>query len=390
MSINPKRIKTNLETFSFPRLSGTKYEKKAFKIAKKKIKDLNLKYNIQKFKFSTFYSRVYPKITFPLTFWVILSFYLDFSLIFQVSNLAFTSLFFLPFYIITRKPEKIRIGRVLNSQNLYLKLEGNYNSKIKTTNKTEVKNVFFIAHLDSKGQRFIARTRFLSILSYTFSLISLIIVLILREIFLLQISVILNIIGFFPLVINLLSVLILSLNTTNNNSKGVVDDASGVACVLELMNYYKNPENRLNNIDLWFVLTGAEETGTMGIRNFHKIIKDLDTKSSIINNFESLGKSVAVFISKNNLEHNPGFYELFERKAANYNFRTQVSSVSRGVHTDGIYLYRKGFNLFEFGSTNVGKFMHSEYDKLENVDVGVLKKLCEFLVELLEDTKKKI
>lgn len=387
MPINQSRIKTNIEDFSFPRLSGTKYEKQAFSIAKKKIHDLGLEPQIQKFKFSTFYSRIYPKITFPITFWIVLTFYLKLPPFFLIGNLFIISLFFLPFFIATRKPEKIRFGKVLKSQNLFLKLNRNTIASTHELQQKEIKNIFFIAHLDSKGQRFIARTRFLSILSYTFSLITLGVIIFLRDTILLQISLILSIISFFPLVINFVSVLILTLNTTNNDSKGVVDDASGVACVLELIHHYRNPKNRINGVNLWFVLTGAEETGTMGIRNFYETIKHLNTENTLINNFESLGKSVAVFISKNNLENNPEYYDQFEKKAAKYNFRTQVSSVNRGVHTDGIYLFQKGFNLFEFGSTDVGKHMHSEYDTLGNVDVSVLKKLCDFLVELLDETQ---
>ena len=53
--ISEKRIKQNLEEFSFPRLSGTEYEKKAFNLAKKKIENLNLNPEIQTFNFSTFY-----------------------------------------------------------------------------------------------------------------------------------------------------------------------------------------------------------------------------------------------------------------------------------------------------------------------------------------------
>jgi len=384
MPISENRIRKNIETFSFPRLSGTEYEKKAFDLAKEKVEKMGFEPHVQEFQFSTFYSRVYPKIIFPLTFWLVLSFYLKLNFIILISNLVIISISFLPLFILTRKPENIRIGKVLQSQNLYVRLESDQNREDQNYLKNDLRNVFFIAHLDSKGQKFIARTRFISILGYTFSLISLGIIIFLRDVVFRQIVLQLSIVGFFPLFINFLTVLILSLNTTNNNSKGVVDDASGVACVLELLHHYSDPNNRFKGANLWFVLTGAEETGTMGIRNFYTIISDIETETSLVNNFESLGKSVAVFISKNNLENNPTYYDHFKEKTGKYDFRTQVSSVSRGVHTDGIYLFQKSFNLYEFGSTDVGKYMHSEYDKLENVDAAVLKKLCEFLVELLE------
>ena len=62
--IDEKRIITNLEAFSFPRLSGTEGENKAFNLALEKIRDLEIEPEIQKFTFSTFFSRVYQKIVF--------------------------------------------------------------------------------------------------------------------------------------------------------------------------------------------------------------------------------------------------------------------------------------------------------------------------------------
>ncbi|MFX0058770.1 MAG: hypothetical protein ACFE8J_10775, partial [Candidatus Heimdallarchaeota archaeon] len=62
--INETRIKKNLKNFSFPRLSGTVYEAKAFNIIKDEVKSLNLDFKVQRFTFSSFYSRMYPKIAF--------------------------------------------------------------------------------------------------------------------------------------------------------------------------------------------------------------------------------------------------------------------------------------------------------------------------------------
>jgi len=51
-----KNIKEFLTKISFPRLSGTLYEEKAFEIIRNKIKNLGLNPTIQNFKFSPFYS----------------------------------------------------------------------------------------------------------------------------------------------------------------------------------------------------------------------------------------------------------------------------------------------------------------------------------------------
>jgi hypothetical protein len=384
MVIKAERIERNLRDFSFPRLSGTKHEKRAFTLAKKKIHELNLSPKVQKFVFSTFYSRIYPKIAFPLVFWIILSIYLNFDPIFLIINISVVSGFYLPFFVITRNPENIRIGKILKSQNLFVRLDPD-NKKVNKNNK--ISDMLFIAHYDSKGQRFVARVRFFSILFWTLSLIALGIILVLRNVFFHRLFAVFSFIGIFPLGINFLATVILVSNTTNNKSKGVVDNASGVACLLELLTHFSN-NNIPTHIRFWFALLGAEEVGTMGVRHFYEIVKNLDKEKTVVHNFESLGKKMGIFISKNNLENIPTFYNLFERKAKDYKFRTWVSGLTRGVHTDGIYLLRKGFNLYEHGSTEAGKFMHSKNDKIENVEIPQLQKLCEFIVELLDEYNK--
>jgi hypothetical protein len=48
-------------------------------------------------------------------------------------------------------------------------------------------------------------------------------------------------------------------------------------------------------------------------------------------------------------------------------------------------MFQKNYNLFEFGSTEVGKYMHSKTDSLDNVDIQMLIKLREFNIELLNE-----
>ena len=49
--IEETRIKRNLKKFAFPRLSGTKFELKAFNQLKKEVESLNLNFEIQNFNF---------------------------------------------------------------------------------------------------------------------------------------------------------------------------------------------------------------------------------------------------------------------------------------------------------------------------------------------------
>ena len=183
----------------------------------------------------------------------------------------------------------------------------------------------------------------------------------------------------FPLIMLFTAVIILSTNTTNNKSKGVVDDASGIACVLELLYVFSRMDRSKSKCNLWFVFTGAEESGTMGIRFFYKLIKDLHRERTIIHNFESLGKSINIVVSKNTLELHPDYYDFIQRTAQERKYKTFVNPFTRGIHTDGIYLAQNDFSLFEYGSSEVGKYMHSETDSLENVDTEMLGELCIFI-----------
>jgi hypothetical protein len=391
MSFNEQRIQKNLKRLSFPRLSGTKSEKEVSKLIENKIKELNLQPKIQDFKFSTFYSRIYPKIAFSLASWDLLIIYLNISNLFTIIAFLASVFLFFPFFYLTRNPEKIRIGKILNSKNIYIKLKGvsegimNHESgNTQNPSNCEVRDIILMAHMDSKGQKISARTRFISITLWTISLLILIVLFIFRGIFFF-IYDIFTIIALFPLIINILVTIVFLVNTTNNQSKGVVDNASGVAVLLEILEFYANNEDKIKDANLWFVFTGAEESGTMGIRNFQKLIDHLDRKTTIVHNFESLGKSVAIFISKNNEINNPNYLNDFESKAKSYHFRTYRSSISSGVHTDGIYMFQKNYNLFEFGSTEVGKYMHSKTDSLDNVDIQMLIKLREFNIELLNE-----
>ena len=62
--VEENRIKRNLKKFAFPRLSGTDHEFKAFNQVKQEVTKLNLDFEVQNFTFSSFYSRIYPKISF--------------------------------------------------------------------------------------------------------------------------------------------------------------------------------------------------------------------------------------------------------------------------------------------------------------------------------------
>ncbi len=399
--IDEKRIKENLEMFSFPRLSGTENEKKAFNLAKKKVEELKLRHSVQEFSFSTFYARIYPKLAALLTFWILFVLYVNYLDFFWLVNLIIVFSIFIPLYFITRKPEKIRFGKKLTSQNLYVKIPANFDkNKVKTNfnkklpdniNENHKNNIFLFSHLDSKCQRFPIHIRSKVFKFWLYSTLVTFFIIIPKNFivgaFFPQYSLWFYIIGVIPLGINFISTILVILNTTTNESPGALDNASGISCVFELLNYYLAPETKLKHFNLWFVFTGAEECGTMGVRHFYNIIKDFDRRTSVTLNFDSIGKSITIFTSANEDYNYYNCYKNFFEKARK--FKAIVYSKDPLIHTsrsDGYFLYNKGgFNGIGFGDFHSYKYMHTADDTVDKVNPIVLKNLCNLIIDFLKD-----
>jgi len=383
--IEENRIRENLSVFSFPRLSGTEFEKKSFNLAKQKIEDLNLTPSVQKFSFSTFYSRIYPKFGLILLFWLHFTLFFNIYWVFTLLSLILTLMMFLVLIFITRNPEKIQFGKTLNSQNLYIKLPSKSIYKKKTINSD--KNILLFSHLDSKGQLLPIKFRIQSYFIWFFSFIFGNLINTVNYFLFMGSFLWLFIIGAIMLGINFISTIIITINSTNNKSKGAIDNASGVSCVLELLRYYSNPEFRLDNFNLWFVFTGAEESGTMGIRNFYKLIKDFDREKTYIINFDGIAKRFILY--DHGLLNNKNY--------KSYNFILENKDIMRmgrahkiyiGIYSDGLFLLNKKFQGLGAGDKSGQMYVHSINDTIDKIDPKVLKKLCQFITILLKDIDK--
>ena len=377
--IEETRFKKNLKKFVFPRLSGTKFELEAFDKVKQEVENLNLKFEVQKFTFSSFYSRIYPKIAFLSASLIIFQLYLD-----LITNLSLILMLVLlsiliASIILTRKPEKIQFIKKFNSQNLLV--------KIKSTSK-EMDNAdriaLFVSHLDSKGQRFKIRIRIRMIKLWVSSSIVLVIIVILKNIILIGFKIIFYIIGLLPLILSMFASLILLLNSTDNNSVGAVDNASGIVCNLELLNYYSIPENRLTNYNIWILFTGAEECGTMGIRHFYNNLENFDPNKSIIFNFESLANNIYLFPGINEGNHTKDIESLLLNNNRNLILRHFTTKRVFGTHSDGGYLGDRGLQGYGIGSVEPFAYMHTPNDTIDKVDTKILEKMCLVLTDTLK------
>ncbi|MFW9937321.1 MAG: M28 family metallopeptidase [Candidatus Thorarchaeota archaeon] len=377
--INQNRIKKDLEIFSFPRLSGTKFEEKAFNLAIQEVKTLNLKPITQEFNFSTFYSRVYPKISLFLLFLIILILFLNIKgVIFPIILIIASGILVILFFY-TRNPEKINKGKVLPSRNLIVKME-------EETTKNNLQNIIlFCCHLDSKGQQISILARIRASRYYFFSILSTSIVILIKNFIWPQANVLFYIIGLFPLIINGFATYLLIFNSTNNDSNGAIDNASGIACVLELIRYYLNIDSRLKHFNLWFIFTGAEECGTMGIRHFYREYSLINKQTSIIFNFDAIAKSICLFPGKNVSEKIRDLYFQLLNNDVGLIINSYYRKLHVGSHSDGYFLKKKNFQGFGIGDMDSYRYIHSIHDTIDKVDEKVLAKLCEVITTSLKN-----
>jgi len=376
--IDETRLLRNLKEFSFPRLSGTNFEKKSFNIAKERIEDLNLLPIVQNFSFSIFYSRIYPKVALSLFSWLLVVLFLNINLIFNIVNLFLLFILILILIKYTRNPEIIKLGHVYDSQNLFVKLSS------QAKNESSDYNIFLFSHLDSKGQAFSIKIRIQLYYIWIITFLLGLLFTILNSFFLTENFLLIDIFAILVISTNCVATVILWINITNNKSKGAIDNASGISCVLELLHYYSNPKIGLKNYDLWFVFTGAEESGTMGVRNFYNNIKYFNRDKTFTINFDSIAKKVNLWdhglLNKKNYK---SFNYILENKDIMSLEKTHRFYI--GMYSDGLFLLNKRFKGLGNGDKSTYNYVHSENDDLDKIDITVLKKLCQFYTILLNE-----
>jgi len=380
--IDSERIRKNLEMISFPRLAGTKYEQKASQLIKDEIEKLELSPESQTFIFSTFYPRIYKKIAVSSISWLLIVFFIYINIIFVLINILVLGILFIPLIIITRHPEDIRVGKTFESENIYVKIDAKNQSTQETIDNKY--HFLLLCHKDSKSQRLTITFRSINIRIWVYSLIISAISLILKYFFLSNIFF--NIFVACVIIINCINTILIIINTTGNKSPGAIDNGSGVAIVLELLTHFSEMKNKLNNIDLWFIFTGAEENGTMGIRYLYKeIIKQITHQDLRYLNFDSLGSHLDIFAVKNKVEDAHLFkliVELSKKLNPTYHIKYYIFPVTR---SDGYYLKNEDHKGLGFADKKVYKYIHSPQDTVDKVDPDFLEGFCEVIVKLLKE-----
>lgn len=391
-SFKVDRLFNYVKSFSFPRLAGTSGERKAVELSCKTFKNIGFKdQQIQKktFEFSDFYSTTLIKLIMVIN----LTFSL-FILMFTYINILFTIIIcvimVIVFFLIIKglkHPEHPGFwgeyyGKTISATNVFIKLPA------KNLPSDTAGNIIISAHLDSKSQSFKTYWRVFFYRVWLYGGIFLggfFIVLFIHVYTIIEINLLVVGSGIwsFTILISISNVFLMFLNT-HNKSPGALDNASGMAGVFELSEFFK--ENTLDNFNIWFCQFSAEELGTMGSRIFVNDHQDEFVKGRVFqinldmiscaceqeNHVEYL-KSYGVLPRK---KIAPLLSKYLDKAAIEENVKIKGFHLSTGAHTDSVPFHLRGYDSVDIVTRVGGKYTHNKVDTPDKVDPQVLLDAC--------------
>ncbi len=393
------RLFNYVKSFSFPRLAGTEGETKAVDLTINTFKKIGFTdQQIQKksFEFSDFYSTTLIKLIMVIN----LTFSL-FILMFTYIDLRFTIVICIVMVIMflliikgLKHPEHSGFwgeyyGTIISATNVFIKLPA------KNLPSNSAGNIIISAHLDTKSQSFKTFWRVFFYRVWLYSgifLVGFFIPLFIHVYTIIKIN--LMVIGSgiwsFTILISISNIFMMFLNT-HNKSPGALDNASGMAVVFEVSEYFK--ERLLDNFNIWFCQFSAEELGTMGSRFF---VNDHDAEFVKGNVFQiNLDMISCVGNSKNRIEYLKSFGVLLRKKIApllskylekaaiKENVEIKGFHLSTGAHTDSVPFHLRGYDSVDIVTRAGGKYTHNKVDTPDKVDPHVLLDTCKIIKNML-------
>lgn len=184
-----------------------------------------------------------------------------------------------------------------------------------------------------------------------------------------------------------------------NKSKGSIDNASGVAILIELSKrLYFNP---LKNMDVIIVFTGSEEWGLMGAKKFCKryrdrLLKNYDLDNSFNINLDMIGTYIGLIEKKKVFgkdKHNYNLNKKIEKAARELNVKYVKHSSILNPKTDHKIFRsfarktRSKFQVACFHSKKDSKYIHSLRDTPEKCNPENLQSvlnICERVIRKID------
>ncbi len=372
------------EKLAFPRLVGSKGEKKAIQIILDEFK--KVEYNtIHRESFKTsFYNWIFLRYAFiPIGIGLILlavSFFINSWL-----TLGFIALnIFMASKILgLATTDKIHLlkdrEKNYDTENIYVDLKS----------KNAKATIIFMGHWDSKSQTFPSSIRIIisliTLLSFFIMLLIYLIFAIIELIFSFN-----NSIADFVLLYSSITFAIIAnlnyFNKTGNNSPGAYDNAAAVGVIIELARYFK--ENPLENIDLICLCTSSEELNLGGAKDFIKNHKhDFDKKSTYFINFDLIGgKELIKVVTSYGIprkESSKKLNDLFLTSAKELNIKANKTYLITGAWSDYMPIVQEGFEACWIGSQPGLKYVHTKKDDMNLVSKQGIRNILLLCVDVV-------
>ncbi|MHA1730324.1 MAG: M28 family metallopeptidase [Promethearchaeota archaeon] len=362
---------------SYPRLVGTPGEKKVIEYTKGAFKDRGFQeVQAQEFTFSRFYGGTMVQLlAFALTF-----FLLNFSIlllfnpalnVFLVVAFLVVAYFFLKAY---KKPEDLK-SQLATTENVFAKVPA------KSTRRG---TIVLSAHHDSKGQNYITVVRAaLFLFGIVLGLVNLLVVLLSLVLVLFRVNPPVFFLAVGAIAGIAASVLFFALvfNAVNNKSCGAIDNATGMAIVLELARAI-NERGGLENYDLVAAIFSAEEYGMMGSRYWLNEYGDGcgDPASCFNFNFDMVIEPIN-YMAQGGLGKKPVnkvLNELFDRVATKMGVPVSGFWLPVGAATDRFNFSRRGWEAMDVVTRKAANYAHSYTDDtIDKVSPRALRQACE-------------
>ncbi|MFX0002070.1 MAG: M28 family metallopeptidase [Candidatus Hodarchaeota archaeon] len=375
----------HVKSLAFTRNAATEGETKALNYIRRELDKKNIESNVESFEWSKSLRKMQK-----LIFLWIFAFILANEILLLYPNLTWLiipldGIFFLVLILGVKNifdySKKVFIGKRKESRNIIATIRAK-----DLYPKRPV--IFFSAHYDSISHNFPSKITKVLLLSAVFLLLSYILLNLVLSIWsiivlftTLQIEVIYLMIRTISLTIGgilLTEIFLTFFMKTSNESVGSVDNASGVAILLELAKLIKN--NPLEKIDVIFLWCGAEEMGLWGSKqyvskHFEEFDRDYDLNKSYNINIDMVGTYIGLvdetgLIKKKKINKN--LNDVLKASDKQNLIPSEKSKLSFGSGSDHLVFRaftqkkeKKGFQVTCFLSKKDTKYIHSRKDTLD-------------------------
>lgn len=372
----------HVKALAFTRHAATEGETKAINYIRKELDKETIEYKLQSFEWSKSLRKL-QKLIFLLIFLFIsvneiLLLYPSFTWLNIPLNGLFLIVLILGMKNVFNYSRIVFIGKRKESNNIISTIQAK-----DLYPKRPV--IFFSAHYDSISHNFSSKMTKILILSAIFLLVLVILINLILSIWSIiilftafQIEIIYISIRTISLIIGgvlLIEIFIAFFMKTTNVSFGSVDNASGVAILLELAKLIK--KKPLEKIDVIFLWCGAEEMGLWGSKqylskHFEELDYDYDLNKSYNINIDMVGTYIGLvdetgFIKKKKINEN--LNDILKASDNQNRIPSEKTKLSFGTGSDHLVFQaftkkaeKKGFQVSCFLSKKDAKYIHSKKD----------------------------